>query len=91
VRDESQDRCRLLGCALTDEADDQAGAGAMSAKAWENIGFACGGFAVAMFLLWVGAIGAAGHGAAGVLVIAIVLAVLCVLAFVRSSRTKDRS
>ena len=54
------------------------------------MGFACGGLAVALFLLWLGAIGSAGNGSPGVLVTAIVLAVLCVVAFVRSGRAKGR-
>lgn len=57
----------------------------MGTKVWENIGFACGGLAVALFLLYAGVIGSAGDGSAGVLVAAAVLAVLCVLAFVRNA------
>lgn len=62
----------------------------MTAKVWENVGFACGGLAVALILLYAGVIGSAGDGTVGVLVAAVVLAVLCVLAFVRSARAKSR-
>ena len=62
----------------------------MSSKVWENVGFACGGLAVALLLLFAGVIGSAGDGSPGVLVVALVLAVLCALAFVRSTRAKGR-
>ena len=62
----------------------------MTAKVWENVGFACGGLAVALFLLYAGVIGSAGDGTTGVLVGAIVLTVLCVLAFASSARAKSR-
>jgi len=64
-------------------------AGPVSKKMWENVGFACGGFSVALFLLWAGVIGSAGDGTAGVLVAAVGLAALCMLAFVRGARARD--
>ena len=62
----------------------------MSSTVWENVGFACGGLAVALLLLFAGVIGSAGDGSPGVLVAAVALAVLSVLAFVRSTRAKGR-
>jgi hypothetical protein len=52
----------------------------------ENIGFAAGGFAVAIFLLWAGAIGAGGaQGNVATLLTALALGAACVLAFVTSA------
>ena len=63
----------------------------MSRKAWENVGFAAGGFAVAVFLLWAGVIGAGGAQKNPVtLVLAVVLAVAAALAFVTAARRGAR-
>jgi hypothetical protein len=56
---------------------------------WETIGFAAGGFAVAVFLLWAGAIGAGGaQGNAMTLLTALALGAVCALAFVTSARRR---
>jgi hypothetical protein len=66
--------------------DDRSQAGPRRQKVWENIGFAAGGFAVAIFLLWAGAIGAgSAQGHVVTLLTALALGAVCALAFMTSA------
>ena len=69
--------------------DRRSRAGFRSQKAWENIGFAAGGFAVAIFLVWPGANGAGGaQGNLLSLLTVVALGAVCVLAFVTAARRR---